>query len=201
MNIAVWVDEQGMTTAPGKSGFVDVFSREQGRWRRGQHIPFSLTDELTLNEMRKRTLDMLAELPPCRHFVASAIHGAMLAWLDGSGLTMWRTQGKPEDFLDHIAEQIPPEPTPVTTLAPILIEPTGQEGAFRLDLLAALESGGAHTSKRLLMPFFEQQTFRTLEIVCDHVPKWFSSLDASRFAWHVSPKGDGTLSVIVEPVK
>lgn len=200
MKIAVWVDEQGMTTSLGQPGFVDVYTREQGQWLRCQQIPFALTGETTLSEIRQQTQGMLAQLPDCRHFVARDIHGALLAWLDGTGLTMWKTQGKPEDFLDHIAGQIPPVLEPVTVLHPVLIEPAEEEGTFRLDLLAALQGEGSHTSKRLLMPFFEQHAFRSLEIVCDHVPRWFSSLDAKRFAWRVIPKGDGTLRVFVEPV-
>lgn len=200
MKIAVLVDEQGMTAALGQSRFVDVFTCEQGQWQRCQHIPFAFTDGMTLNAIRHQTLSLLAGLPHCRHFVASEIHGALLAWLDGLGLTMWQTQGQPQAVLARIAAQIPPAAKPVAVLSPVLIEPCEEAGAFRLDLLAALERGGTHTSKRLLMPFFEQQTFRRLEIVCDHVPKWFSSLDAGRFSWQATPKGDGTLSVIVKPV-
>ncbi|HHG8772011.1 TPA: Fe-only nitrogenase accessory AnfO family protein [Raoultella planticola] len=201
MKIAVFVDERGITAPLGQSGYVTVFTREEGQWQSGQAIPFALSPALTLSQIRQRTLSMLAELPHCRHFVASEIHGALLAWLDGMGLTMWKTSGRPEDFLDRIVAQIPPAPEPVTVLPLAFIMPAGGEGAFRVDLLAALQSGGAHTSKRLLMPFFEQQTFSSLEILCDHLPKWFSTLDPARFAWRVTTCGDGMLSVIVEPVR
>ncbi|VDR27320.1 Fe-only nitrogenase accessory protein AnfO [Raoultella terrigena] len=201
MKIAVFVDELGMTAPLGESGFVNVFTREEGAWRICQRIPFSLPSGLTLNQIRQRTLSMLAELPYCRHFVASEIHGALLAWLDGMGMTMWKTRGRPEDFLDRIVAQIPPAPESVTVLPPVSIVPAEEEGAFRLDLFAALQIGGAHTSKRLLMPFFQLQTFSSLEIHCDHLPKWFSELDTARFAWRIIPHADGTLSVIVEPVR
>jgi len=110
MKIAVFVDELGMTAPLGESGFVNVFTREEGAWRICQRIPFALPSGLTLNQTRQRTLSMLAELPYCRHFVASEIHGALLAWLDGMGMTMWKTRGRPEDFLDRIVAQIPPAP-------------------------------------------------------------------------------------------
>jgi len=201
MKIAVFVDEQGMTAALGQPGWVKVFIGDGAQWQACLQLPFALSPALTLNETRQRTLAMLAELADCRHFVASHIHGALLAWLDGTGLTMWQGSGKPEDFLPRIAEQIPPESAPVTRLAQAAIERSSEEGAFRLDLLAALQEGGAHTSKRLLMPFFEQQNFTSLEIHCDHVPKWFSSLDPARLGWQVMPQSDGTLCVTVRPVR
>ncbi|MEF3110792.1 Fe-only nitrogenase accessory AnfO family protein [Raoultella sp. WB_B2P2-3] len=201
MKIAVFVDERGITAPLGQSGYVNVFTREEGQWQSCQRIPFALSPTLTLSQIRQRTLSMLAELPHCRHFVASEIRGALLAWLDGMGLTMWKTSGRPEDFLDRIVVQIPPGPEPVTLLPQAFIMPAEGEGAFRVDLLAALQSGGAHTSKRLLMPFFERQTFSSLEIRCDHLPKWFSALDPARFTWRVMPGGDGILSVMVEPVR
>lgn len=203
MKIAVFVDEQGVAAPVGQSGYVDVYTRDAGQWQRGQRIPFTLSPSLTLEQIRQRTLAMLAELAPCRHFVASEIHGALLAWLDGMGLTMWKTSGRPEVFLDRIAAQTPsvPELEPAPVLPLPFIQPAGSEGAFCVDLLAALHSGGAHTSKRLLMPFFEQQQFSSLEILCDHLPKWFSTLNPARFAWRVTPRGDGTLSVMVVPVR
>jgi len=201
MKIAVFVDEQGMTAAPGQPGWVKVFVDDGAQWQACLQLPFALSPALTLNETRQRTLAMLAELADCRHFVASHIHGALLAWLDGTGLTMWQGSGKPEDFLPRIAEQIPPEPAPVTRLAQAAIERSSEEGAFRLDLLAALQEGGGHTSKRLLMPFFAQQQFTSLEIHCDHVPKWFSSLDPARLSWQVIPQRDGTLCVTVRLVR
>lgn len=201
MKIAVFVDERGITAPLGQSGYVNVFTREEGQWQSCQQIPFALSPTLTLGQIRQRTLSMLAELPHCRHFVASEIHGALLAWLDGMGLTMWKTSGRPEAFLDRIVAQIPPAPEPVTVLPQAFIMPAEGEGAFRVDLLAALQCGGAHTSKRLLMPFFAQQTFSSLEILCDHLPKWFSALDTARFTWDITPRSDGTLSVIVRSVR
>lgn len=202
MKIAVFVDEQGVTAPLGQSGYVNVFTREEGQWQSCQHIPFALSPTLTLSQIRQRTLSMLAELPPCRHFVASEIHGAPLVWLDGMGLTMWKTSGRPEDFLDRIVAKISPVSETVAVLPQVFIMPTESEGAFRVDLMAALQGGGgAHTSKELLMPFFEQRTFSSLEILCDHLPKWFSRLDPVRFVWRVTPCGDGTLSVIVELVR
>lgn len=200
MKIAVFVDDAGWVAPLWQSGTVQLFTREAQQWRVCQQFPFALTPELSLAEIRERTLSLLAQLPECRHFVAQDIHGALLAWLDGKGLTMWKCIGHPLDALDRIAAQIPPAPEPVVLHPEVFIEPGEEEGQFRVDLIEALRGGGAHTSKRVLMPFFEQRQFTRLEIVCDHLPKWFSSLDPTRLHYQVMPAVDGVLRVIVTPV-
>ncbi|WP_437891381.1 Fe-only nitrogenase accessory AnfO family protein [Phytobacter sp. V91] len=200
MKIAVFVDEQGMTAPLGQPGYVKVYTRDGGGWQTCLQIPFALSASLTLNEIRQRTLTMLADLPQCRHFVAREIHGALLAWLDGMGLTMWQGSGQPEDFLDNIASRIAAVPAPVTPLPQAFIVPGAEKGTFRVDLLAALQGGGSHTSKRLLMPFFEQRNFTSLEILCDHLPKWFSTLNPRELSWTITPAEKGLLTVNVRLV-
>jgi hypothetical protein len=198
LRVAVLVDEQGMTTSPGQPGWVKVFSRDGQQWREVMQLPFTIAADLTLNDIRQQTLALLARLPGCRHFVARDIRGALLAWLDGNGLTLWQGSGRPEGFLSRIADEYPPAPPPATSRAVNVVDEG--DGIYRLDLLAALEQGGAHTSKHLLVPLFAREDFKCIEIHCDHVPKWFSALDARQFVWHSVRRADGTLNLLVRRV-
>lgn len=200
MEIAVFVDDMGQIAPLGQYGTVLLFTREVQQWRVCQQFPFALTPEMSLAEIREHTLSLLRQLHECRHFVARDIHGALLAWIDGKGLTMWKCIGRPLDALDRIAAQIPPATEPLLLSPEVFIEPGETKGQFRVDLIKALCGGGAHTSKRVLMPLFEQCQFTRLEITCDHLPKWFSSLDPTRLRYQVMPAVDGILRVIVTPV-
>lgn len=207
MNIAVFLDQQGFTAPLGQSGVVTLYTRDGAGWRISQRVPFTLSRQMGLGEIRNRTMSMLAALPDCRHFVARDIQGALLAWLDGMGMTLWQCEGRPEAFLDrlaeHISERITAAEPVVTPLPASLIQPTGDDGAFRLDLIAALRDGGGsgHTSKRLLLPFLQQRHFQRLEILCDHLPRWFDTLlPDMRLSASVTPRPDGTLCVVVTPV-
>lgn len=200
MKIAVFVDDVGQIAPMDQSGTVLLFAREVQQWRLCQQFPFTMTPEMSLTEIREHTLSLLAQFPECRHFVARDIHGVLLAWLDGKGLTMWQCIGRPLDTLDRIAAQIPPATEPPVLHPEVFIEPGETEGQFRVDLIRALRGGGAHTSKRVLMPLFEQCRFTRLEITCDHLPKWFSSLDPTRLSYQVMPVVDGVMRVIVTPV-
>ncbi|MGV6472781.1 Fe-only nitrogenase accessory protein AnfO [Azotobacter vinelandii] len=48
------------------------------------------------------------------------------------------------------------------------------EGRYRLDLEAALKGNKELNSRQVLIPFLENTVFCEFEILCDHVPRWFS---------------------------
>lgn len=42
-----------------------------------------------------------------------------------------------------------------------------------IDLKAVLNSDPNLTSKNTLLPFLKSKDFKTPEVICDHIPKWF----------------------------
>lgn len=199
MKIAVFLDRHGRVAPLTAPGTVMLFTRDNGCWQVCRQIPFNLSAVTSLVEIRRRTLAMLALLPECRHFVAREIHGALLAWFDGMGLTMWQYDGKPDAVLDAITQRYSPAPAPeAVTLSPeAFVRPGPGPGEFYLDLIAALRCGGSHTSKHLLLPLLQRQAFRRLEIRCDHVPKWFDRLAEYQLEVTCASAPDGSLRVVV----
>lgn len=112
MKIAVFLNEQGHTLPLGQPGFITLFTRDVTGWQRGESTPFALSWQQGLAEIRQQTLSMLATLHDCHHLVARDIHGALLAWLDGMGITMWKCSGDPMAFLDQMVRQIENAVTP-----------------------------------------------------------------------------------------
>jgi hypothetical protein len=53
--------------------------------------------------------------------------------------------------------------------------PIGEPGDdhYRINLVELIQSGMPHVSREVLMPFFETVAFQRLEILCEHIPKWF----------------------------
>lgn len=197
MNIAVFLDPQGHVAPVTVPGRVTLFTRDNGHWRVCRQIAFDLSSCTSLTAFREQTLAMLAQLPACRHFVTRDVHGAPRAWFDGLGLTLWQCTGAVEQALDAIAQQHPVEPEPVTLLPQAFIRPGARQGEFYVDLIAALRAGGTHTSKLLLVPLLQREEFTRLEILCDHVPKWFARLAEYQLVYHSTPLDDGNLRVVV----
>jgi Fe-only nitrogenase accessory protein AnfO len=47
-------------------------------------------------------------------------------------------------------------------------------GCFRIDLISALSGDAKLNSRQILLPILEGTAFDKLEILCDHLPKWFA---------------------------
>ncbi|WP_303866818.1 Fe-only nitrogenase accessory AnfO family protein [Acetobacterium wieringae] len=50
----------------------------------------------------------------------------------------------------------------------------GGSGYFYIDLKDVMSGKTSYSSKQVLIPFFKENEFKRLEIICKHVPKWFS---------------------------
>ncbi|WP_454915945.1 Fe-only nitrogenase accessory protein AnfO [Xanthobacter sediminis] len=77
-----------------------------------------------------------------------------------------------------------------------LTEPLG-EGRLRIDLPAILTRFSNANSWDVLAPILEDRSFTSLEIVCDHLPRWFTrKLDDLDLAADVAPHGGGVRAVV-----
>lgn len=199
MKIAVFMDADGRSASLYQEGSVRVFESAGDEWRQVADIAFGLRESMGLIEIRSRTLAMLTALDGCRHFVATAIHGALLSYFDGMGMNMWRLKGKPEVFLTRIRlfveENARREGAAECRL---FIESCQGAGEYRLNLIDALNSDSALTSKHILLPFLRAGTFKKIDITCDHVPKWFKrELPLLKLALSVEQKPDGLCRALV----
>ncbi|CCG41421.1 Fe-only nitrogenase accessory protein AnfO [Magnetospirillum molischianum] len=120
------------------------------------------------------------------------------------GFRIWRSQGELTEQLDHVATReaeaaeaaaviaAPELPagsccssrcstgcTPATdTAAKIDIAPEQigrpEEGRLRIDLAACLAGTSGLNSRDILVPILTGPPFRSLEILCDHPPRWLA---------------------------
>lgn len=202
MKIAVFVDQHGNIAPLFEPGGVRLFSRCGNRWQAVRDIPYALDHAMSLHEIRTRTLTLLEDMPGCHHFAARQIQGALLAWLDGMGVTMWQFSGRPEYCLEVIyasAKRMKRVPAPGAA-CDTFIQAGPREGEYHIDLIAALAGDARLTSKQLLIPFLQSQVFTRLSVICDHLPKWFEhQLPALNLAVEVEKRHQGALCAIIHP--
>ncbi|MCG8707376.1 hypothetical protein JHU04_000563 [Brenneria sp. 4F2] len=202
MKIAVFVDQSGNIAPLFEPGRVKLFSRRDNRWRAIGDIPYALDPAMSLGEIRTRTLTLLEGMPGCHHFAARQIQGALLAWFDGMGVTMWQFSGRPESCLEVIyasAKRMKRVPAPGGA-CDTFIQAGPRAGEYHIDLSAALAGDAGLTSKQLLIPFLQSQVFTRLRVTCDHLPKWFEhQLPALNLAVDVEMRHQGALCAIIYP--
>ncbi|QTF07221.1 Fe-only nitrogenase accessory protein AnfO [Brenneria izadpanahii] len=202
MKIAVFINQNGNIAPLFEPGKVKLFSRCDDRWQAAGEIPFTLNYDMSLSEIRTRTLTLLEEMPGCHHFVARQIQGALLAWFDGMGVTMWQFTGIPEDCLAVIYSSVKQvqRATAVPAAAETFIQAGERDGEYHIDLIAALAGDARLTSKQLLIPFLQSHTFTRLNVTCDHLPKWFEQkLPALNLAVDVEKQRQGRLCAVIHP--
>jgi Fe-only nitrogenase accessory protein AnfO len=200
MKIAALVDQQGATADLFHSVQVRLYHNPQGQWQVLHEITFLTEDTMSMTEIRSSLLGLQPQLEGCQHLIARSIHGFARSILDGMGLAMWGLEGDPGHVLEQIrlrAQARQPDIPPQT-----LLQATATPGCYRVNLQAALAQDNRLTSKQLLHPILDQHPFDRLEILCDHVPKWFErEFPARQLNLRVDCHADGSCIAIVSRSK
>ena len=217
MKIAALVDEKGACLPLYSQGKIRLYSDEGGHWLPVLDLLFELGSEQSLELVREKLMGVLGRLAKegCADLIARSVRGFPLSIVDGMGFEMWRLDGAPEAYLDLIREQrqqacqhqesplFSPDPEapdrePQAGSLPLPVS-DDQPGHYRINLIRSLAISGM-TSKQLLLPFIRESQFCQLEVICDHLPKWFERELASHgMTFTISTNEDGILHLVLKP--
>ncbi|PKU24704.1 Fe-only nitrogenase accessory protein AnfO [Telmatospirillum siberiense] len=203
MKIATYVDEEGTLSSLYEPGHVRVYDNAAGAWEARKKIPFEVGPDMTLSEVKSALGDVVDRLEDCRVLVSGEVRGLVYSLLqEEMGFHIWKAQGPDREQLDIVAgreadliarrEQAAVEEasaancaqgccgkkggggrSPCGPAAAPSLERVGN-GHYRIDLAQVLESDPNLNSRQVLIPVMQETEFETLEILCDHVPRWFS---------------------------
>jgi Fe-only nitrogenase accessory protein AnfO len=180
-NIAVYVNTTGIIASIKEEGTVRIYTKNLNSWTITKEIPCSINFSAGLSEVRKRIAELLQNITDCRIFAATEITGQLYYLLEANGYASYETEGEPEQYLDSIMntelEEISNCVTKENegTTAMMQPEPTDQPGVYSINLRKALATNPSLSSKMLLKPFLTKNEFDMLEVLCDHVPRWFET--------------------------
>ncbi len=199
--IAMFVDENGYSAPLNLAGTLALYMYEEKEWRCTKKISLSAVENMTLPEIRARVHGMILEIDDCKVFVAKNTKGIFLSFLDGSGISIWQMEGRPADFLDDIMEKEKLNSPGELSAEPAVI-PAGDDpdGVYKIDLVSILKSNRSLTSRQALLPFLQKNIFSRLEVICEHVPKWFDrEFDSLKLTVEVEESEDGFCHAIISP--
>jgi Fe-only nitrogenase accessory protein AnfO len=173
--IAVMLDPEGMTTSLTTPGAVAVYTRKSDSWEPVRITPFSLEMKGGIVAVRTRMAELVTFLGECRIFVARAASGAVFFELEKAGCTIWEIEGKPSDFLDPVWQEEEKQREEISVAGsdipvPVEISP----GKYYLSIRDFQGKRPEVTSKQLLQTLIRTGNYRTLEVICDHVPPWIA---------------------------
>jgi Fe-only nitrogenase accessory protein AnfO len=205
--IAVLINDSEETCSWQHNGIVALFQKSNEKWIKVKSIPYLIPlDEYDLNLIRDYYLHLLSELDDCKIFVAKKLSGFLINLLDYNKLNIYELNGNPVDFLNSVyiseerkkEQKLFLESQVIDLFAPRKMDELGN---YKLDLYKLLHSDSKVTSKQIIIPFLKEQTIRNLEVVCDHIPKWFDRLlKEMGFTYLISSQKDGLITVNISPV-
>lgn len=213
MKIAAFINQKGECLPIYAKGKIRIYSDESGKWLQTVDLLFELDNQQTIDVVRDSLIKLLKRLEKegCHDLIARDVRGFPLSIMDGMGFEMWRLDGAPDAYLDLIREErgrqcktledlVPISEEEVISLLPLPVDGKEQEGRYHINLIRSLAASGM-TSKQLLLPFIREKRCQTLEVICDHLPKWFDKELASyQMGYQVTRAEDGIIHVMISPV-
>ncbi len=175
MNVAAFVNESGELVDFYEKGEICLFEKISNRWVKRKTVPMSLNREAGIAQVRTNLAGAVSQLEDCEVFLMPELRGILRVYLEEMGYRVWKSEGSLTDQLENVAlreqEMLTEVPDQIPSPLPV---GSPEEGYYRIDLIDLLQSGVPHVSREVLMPFFETISFQRLDVVCDHVPRWFS---------------------------
>jgi Fe-only nitrogenase accessory protein AnfO len=177
--MAIFLNSEGLTAALEEAGSIRVYTKNSTNdsWEISEEFAFSLLESSSILELRNLISSMIQRIGDCRIFVAREVAGQLYNVLEANRFTIYEVEGKPEQFLDSIlaseAEETRKSIEKSKQVTECYPEKTNLEGVYYINLQVAMSADPNLTSKKILLPFLMKKDFKVLEVICDHIPKWF----------------------------
>jgi len=178
MEIAVLVGPNGETTLMQEANQIQVYQSSCKIWEMCRSMPFSLESTQGLPGMREYMKNVLEFLGECRTLVGLSVTGLLFFELEKAGFTIWEIAGSPLHVIDSILTAEANAKTELNFSNEINISVPRPEpemispGCYSISLKDIQNCNGMVTSKQILFPLLKNMDFRSLEIICTHVPPW-----------------------------
>lgn len=180
--IALYVDKFGKITALSESGFIRIFFKDKNKWNIKKEISFEFRNVFQKENIGLYTWKISGALEECKIFVAKEIPDLIYMILNNLGVSTWKMEGEQYKTLEYVMEKEREEAEEIKVINEIKIsnqeekflpKEIGSSGIYTLNLKKLQEHNIGITTKQVLKPFFMENRFNELIVVCSHIPCWF----------------------------
>lgn len=173
MEIAILVNADGKTSLFTENGTIKVFLKDNSGWHLVREKEYIVEDLSDGNALRNCLSGVGVWLNDCKVLIVKCIRGIHYLALERFQISMLEIDGYPEDFLKHIEDCTKHKRTEEKVPTEAIAIHERQPGYYYIDLKDVMSGKTSYSSKQVLLPFFNEQEFIQLEVICEHVPKWF----------------------------
>lgn len=203
MIIAVVCNELGSVCVFTEAASVEIMKKTEQTWEELHHIPFSLQQDTSMLDFRHH-IQMLAERIKeySKIIVGQDISGIAYHILNKNNLLIFEVDHVDAAVLDGVMTDIQAyEEDTLRETEDLPPYPVSKEndGIYMLDMIQVQLRYPELSTKKVLVPFFQETPFLQLLMVCSHVPAWLTeSVYYGRYIIQTKKQGVNIL-VSIEP--
>lgn len=205
--IALYVNGLGEITDFSEAGFIRIFFKDKSKWNIKKEMSFDFNIAFEKEHIGLYTRKISEVLEECKIFVAKEIPNLIYMILNNLQVSTWKMEGEQYKILEYVMEKEREEAEEIKVINEIEIinqeerflpKEIGSSGYYTLNLKELQEHNIGITTKQVLKPFFIENSFNELIVICSHIPCWFEEeLNRLNLNFEVSKTGENDYIVII----
>ncbi|MVX67382.1 Fe-only nitrogenase accessory protein AnfO [Clostridium chromiireducens] len=179
--ITVYVNNLGEVADLNEIGTIRVYSKDGNQWSVVREVPFRFYRKEEKKDISLDAVSIIETFGNCKIFVAKEFSEEAYKILDSMGVSVWKMDGNPSNFLEYILEKEYEEAQEIKLIETFnddkkkhAINPIklNENGHYILNLKELQDYNVGVTSKQVLKPFLNNEEFNELIVTCSHIPNW-----------------------------
>ena len=180
MKISVVESNDQKTSSIFEPGFIVTYEEDGGEWKVLNRFENKVCSAKSIAAVRMAVEDTIKQLDNVKIVVASEIPGIASGIFEAAGFEIFLVGKSGSDALDsvkkemgEIIEKQQEKPSKFDIMK--FLEPGTNKGDFCLNMEKILSKNPQLTSKKILLPYLKNGEFNRLDVICSHIPKWFTT--------------------------
>ncbi len=180
LKISVVESNDQKTSSIFEPGFIVTYEEDGGEWKVLNRFENKVCSAKSIAAVRMAVEDTIKQLDNVKIVVASEIPGIASGIFEAAGFEIFLVGKSGSDALDsvkkemgEIIEKQQEKPSKFDIMK--FLEPGTNKGDFCLNMEKILSKNPQLTSKKILLPYLKNGEFNRLDVICSHIPKWFTT--------------------------
>ena len=172
-------------------GFIVTYEEDGEVWKVLNSFENKVYNAKGIAAVRIAVEDTIKQLDDVKIVVASEIPGIASGIFEAVGFEIFLVKKNVFDVLDAVKKEIlelieEQKKKPSEFNITQFLEPGMNKGDLCLNMEKILSKNPQLTSKKILLPYLKTGKFNSLNVICSHIPKWFTTdLNALGFEYEI----------------
>ena len=180
---------------------VKIYERFLEEWLEVSEFPFMLKNESSAEEMRSLMKSLILKLDNCKIIIVKELIGIPYHILDKEGFIICEAEEFSFGILDAVYNDFcvekEEEEKAEEIYVPTCPQPMDDMGNYFLDFNAVQKYKPEVSSKKALLPFFSNELFLSLTLICSHIMPWLDNFFEEHNLEYSHKREDGLYTLYI----